>query len=56
MEIVEIFEAVSRPVLSVVVLKKGGKFASPRTIFVSKDPSPANFAVIRPAEIVEKNP
>ena len=50
------FEAVSKFVLRVVVLRKGGKLAIPRAIFVSNEPSPANLAVMNPADMVEKNP
>ena len=42
--------------LRVVVLRKGGNKPNPRVKLVSKEPSPANFAVIKPAETVEKNP
>ena len=48
-------EAVRKPVLRVFVLRTGGT-AKRKGTFVSKEPSPANFAVIRPDEIVEKNP
>ena len=51
--VVEILEAVNKPVLNQSVLRLGGKLNGR---FVSKLPSPANFAVIRPAEIVEKKP
>jgi hypothetical protein len=44
MEFVEILEAVSKPVLRVVVLRKGGKADKPAEIPVRPDPSPINFA------------
>ena len=56
-EFVEILEAVSKLVLSVVVLRKGGRADAIVPIKpVNPDPSPTNFAEIVPAEIEEKKP
>ena len=55
-EFVETLEAVSRLVLRVVVLKKGGTTEMPVGRPVRPEPSPTNLAVMSPAEIVEKKP
>ena len=53
----ETFAAVSRLVLNNVVLRIGGSaVVTVPEIPVKPDPSPTNFAVIVPAEIVEKKP
>ena len=49
--------AVSKLVLKVFVLRNGGTADDPPPEMpVKRDPSPTNFAVIVPAEIVEKKP
>ena len=55
-EFVDILEAVSKLVLRVFVLRKGGTADEPPAIPVNPDPSPTNFAEIVPAEIEEKKP
>ena len=42
--------------LTVVRLLLTVRMAPVFEIFVNREPSPANLAVMRPAEIVEKNP
>ena len=52
----ETLEAVSKPVLSSVVLRIGGNTEMPPVIPLNPDPSPINLPNTVPAEIVEKNP
>jgi len=54
--LVDTFEAVSRLVLRVIVLKKGGTTEIPVGRPVRPEPSPTNLAVMVPAEMVEKKP
>ena len=48
--------AVSKPVLSNIVLRIGGNADIPLAIPVRPEPSPTNFPYMLPAEIVEKKP
>ena len=54
--LVETFEAVRILVLSVFVLRNAGTIVGGAVIPVKAEPSPTNFAVMVPAEIVEKKP
>ena len=57
-ELVEILQAVTKFVLTVLALITAGieKEPAPPGTLVNPDPSPTNLAKIVPAEIVEKNP